>query len=77
MGCRGFGMGCQHLWMAQFGALRSEYDRAALHHLSEEAKDLLTNMLEKDPCCEIKPCAPTRFGIWKLQILEVPESLGR
>lgn len=28
--------------------IRSEYDRAALHHLSEEAKDLLANMLEKD-----------------------------
>ena len=28
--------------------IRSEYDRTALQHISEEAKDLLSNMLEKD-----------------------------
>lgn len=60
-------MGCYGL---PFGARRSEYDRAALHHLSEEAKDLLANMLEKDPCCEIEPCAATWFGISKLQIMK-------
>ena len=28
---------------------RNEYDRSALHHVSEEAKDLLAKMLEKAP----------------------------